>query len=447
MAWSVQDLAEVTHLLIHKLHHAIKNSPRHLANPFHFDVSGLMPAVSRTDGTNVLSLYLLHVGRDPHWRNTPIGVQTAQLNTSQPLSLNLSYLLTSYSEKNWHMEQYLMSVALQYFHANPIFIDATTGIEFTVTVEADSIEEMSRLWQAITVPIRLSAMFRVAVVFLTPETPAVADQRMPVEVSLSVAPDLNLPAPVPEPGPQLFEIAPQIAYRVPPSATDASGDTDLSQITTVLGQPAAAAGESVRVQGSGLDQINAAAVYLSPAPPPPPAVPPAVTPEWPVTGWLPPASSGSLGNADELVVWLPAAYGATPASGTPLAATPPPGNYLIAVGNATTSVRSNALPLAIGPAVTGIGTGSPVLTPTPSPVGVYTFAASVMIAGETSILLGNTTLTVAAAVGPGLATVDAVTNTVTFELPTTGLTSGSYLPVRVVVNSVEAPPGWWVLVP
>ncbi len=137
---------------------------------FPFDVSGLMPAVSRTEGTNVMSLYLLHVGRDPYWRNTPVQGQGAQLNTSQPLSLNLSYLLTTYAEKNWQMEQYLMSVALSYFHANPIYKSATA--EFTVTVDADSIEEMSRLWQAITVPIRLSAMFRVAVVFLKPASAA-----------------------------------------------------------------------------------------------------------------------------------------------------------------------------------------------------------------------------------------------------------------------------------
>ncbi len=177
MAWNVQDLAQVTHLLISQLSAAIKASPRYVQNHFPFEVSGLMPAVSRTDGTNVLSLYLLHVGRDPYWRNTPVEGQRGQLNTSQPLSLNLSYLLTSYSEKNWHMEQYLMSVALSYFHANPIYKSGTA--EFSVTVEADSIEEMSRLWQAITVPIRLSAMFRVAIVFLAPELPPVDDMRTP----------------------------------------------------------------------------------------------------------------------------------------------------------------------------------------------------------------------------------------------------------------------------
>lgn len=430
MAWSVEDFAQVTHLLITQLTAAIKASPRYKAHQFPFEVSGLMPAVTRNDGTNVLSLYLLHVSRDPYWRNTPVQGNRGQLNTSQPLSLNLSYLLTSYSEKNWPMEQYLMSVALQYFHANPIYISSTA--EFTVTVEADSIEEMSRLWQAITVPIRLSAMFRVAIVFIAPQTPPPPQMRTPVEFGLSVGTDLNLPGPSPEPEPRLFEVAIQVAYRVPPNASNAA------QVTAVPVQPAVVAGESVRVRGSGLDQADAAAIYLSPA---------SGGSEWPMPStWrvFGTSASGSAGNADELVFKLPPAYGTTPASGTVLTATPMPGAYKLAVGNATTAFRSNALPLSIAPEVNGIGPTAPLLTPTGS---VYTFTASGLITGQTSILLDQTKLTVAATLGPGIATVNAVTGSISFELPTTGFTSGSYVPVRVIVNSIEAPPGWWVQIP
>jgi Pvc16 N-terminal domain len=431
MAWNVQDLAQVTHLLISQLSAAIKASPRYVQNHFPFEVSGLMPAVSRTDGTNVLSLYLLHVGRDPYWRNTPVEGQRGQWNTSQPLSLNLSYLLTSYSEKNWHMEQYLMSVALSYFHANPIYKSGTA--EFSVTVEADSIEEMSRLWQAITVPIRLSAMFRVAIVFLAPELPPVADMRTPVEVSLSVSPDLNFASPTPEPPPHLFEVAAQVAYRVDPNPVDPVPPFAL------IGQPGAAAGESVRLLGSGLDQANAASVYLSPA---------GGGAEWP----LPPswrafgtAASGTTGDADEVVVQLPVTYGTLPASETALTDTPPPGAYKIAVGQAGVGFRSNALALSIAPQVNGIGPGLTVLEPDLS--HVYSFSASGLVAGQTSVLIDQTALTIAGAVAPGVATVDAATGAITFELPAAGLTSGTYVPVRVIVNNVEAPPGWWVKVP
>jgi hypothetical protein len=430
MAWNVQDLAQVTHLLISQLSAAIKASPRYVQNHFPFEVSGLMPAVSRTDGTNVLSLYLLHVSRDPYWRNTPVQGQRAQLNTAQPLSLNLSYLLTSYSEKNWHMEQYLMSVALAYFHANPIYKSATA--EFTVTVEADSIEEMSRLWQAITVPIRLSSMFRVAIVFLTPEGPPEADKRTPVEVSLSVSADLNLASPTPEPAPQLFEVAPQIAYRVDPDPLNPSA-------TALIGQAAAAAGESVRLLGSGLDQADAAVVYLSPK---------GGGPEWPIpAAWraFGTSASGTAGDADEVVVHLAATYGAVPASGTALAHTPPPGAYQIAVGQPGVGFRSNALLLSIAPQVLGIGPDDTVLPPNAS--HVYSFTAAGLIAGQTSVLIDQIALTIGGAVAPGVATVNVGTGAIAFELPTTGLTSGTYLPVRLIVNSVEAPPGWWVKVP
>ncbi len=423
MAWSVHDLAHITHLLIQELTEAIKASPRYVQKTFPFDVSGLMPAVSRTDGTNVLSLYLLHVSRDATWRNTPVQGSGAQRSASQPLSLNLSYLLTSYAEKNWHMEQYLMSVALAYFHANPIYRSPATDptIEFSITVEADSIEEMSRLWQAITVPIRLSAMFRVAVVFLAPPAPPVTDSRPPVEIVLSVGTDLN--APTPALAPHLFELAPQLTYRVPPNATTA---------TQVPGPPVVPAGTTLRVRGSGLD-LSAqpgAVIALSDG-----------ASQWPITAWrvTGDSASGTASTADELVLRLPALYAAVPAAGTALTATPLPGNYTLSVG------ASNTLPIAIAPAFTGIGPGQPILTP--DATGVYAFPCTGLVVGSTAIFLDTIALSLAAAVALGAAAIDFTTGTVAFMLPAAGLVSGTYAQVRLVVNAVEALPGWWVLIP
>jgi hypothetical protein len=95
--------------------------------------------------------------------------------------------------------------------------------------------------------------------------------------------------------------------------------------------------------------------------------------------------------------------------------------------------------------VNGIGPGLTVLQPDLS--HVYSFSASGLVAGQTSVLIDQTALTIAGAVAPGVATVDAATGAITFELPVAGLTSGTYVPVRVIVNNVEAPPGWWVKVP
>jgi hypothetical protein len=79
--------------------------------------------------------------------------------------------------------------------------------------------------------------------------------------------------------------------------------------------------------------------------------------------------------------------------------------------------------------------------------GVYSFTTSGLIGGQTSILLNNTALTIGAAVAPGVATVNAASGSISFELPAAGFTSGRYVPVRVIVNSIEAPPGWWVQIP
>jgi Pvc16 N-terminal domain len=440
MAWSVDDLSTITQLLIDKLTDAVKASPQYIGQHFGFEVSGLMPAVSRTQGTTVMNFYLLHVSRDPYWRNAPVQGSLAQFNQSQPLSLNLSYLLTSYSEQNWALEQLLMSIAFEYFHANPIYHSNT--VEFTITVEADTIEEMSRLWQAITVPIRLSALFRVAVVFLAPPVQPVPDARLPVEVNLSVAPDLNAPPPVPLPPPQLFELAAQIEYRVPPGSTldpDAPPSFTTSAInpTAINTSPVIVGGQTLRVRGSGLNQPDAAAVYLSSG-----------GSEWQVnfTRLYGTSASGTAGDADELVLRVPLSYAEMPAPGTAITNTPLPAAFLISVGSASTpGYRSNPLPITFAPTVTGIGPGEPILAH--DGAQVYTFTANGLITGATSVFLESTELTIGGAPAAGVATVDAPTGTIAFMLPSpTGFPSKTYVRVRIVVNGIEAPPGWWVFI-
>jgi hypothetical protein len=450
MAWSVDDLSTITQLLIDKLNAAVLASPQYINQHFLYEVSGLMPAVSRHEGKTVLNLYLLHVSRDPFYRNTPVQGSIAQLNQSQPLSLNLSYLLTSFSENNWALEQLLMSIAFEYFHANPIYKSNT--VEFTITVEADTIEEMSRLWQAITVPIRLSALFRVAVVFLAPAVPPLADARLPVEVNISVAPDLNMPSPVPLPEPQLFELAAQVEYRVPPSsALDPDAPPTFVSSNTlpraINSAPVVMAGQTLRVRGSGLNQPDAAVVYLSSTVIPTPAT------EWPANfiRSYGTSASGTAGDADELVLEIPAGYAALPAAGSTIASTPLPVALNLCVGSAAVpGFRSNTLPIIFAPAVTGIGPGEPVLAP--DAAKVYTLTANGLIAGSTAVLLETTNLTVAGVVAPGEATVDAATGTISFMLPAPApWPANTYVRVRIIVTSgpdtIEAPPGWWVQIP
>jgi Pvc16 N-terminal domain len=428
IGWSVNDLASITETLTKELHAAVKSSPRYVAAPFHFEVSGQMPAVSRTDGAdNVMSFYLLHVSRDAYWRNTPVSGQRGQPNIQQPLSLNLSYLLTSYA-KHWHMEQYLMSVALSYFHAHPIYKTGTE--EFSITVEADSIEEMSRLWQAITVPIRLSAMFRVAVVFLEAAKDPDPPMRTPVEVTVTVGTDLNTQPPV-VPEPLLFEVMYEAAFSVDPDATVPE------DIAKLPGDPVVVAGQSVRVRGLALDTADALTVFLG--------IPETPT-QWPLdptTRIFGTTASGTVGDADELLVRLPVAYAATPANGIVLSGTPLPGQYELRVGNLGSLFRSNALPLTIAPSMDDINAIAP-LPPVlkPDGIGTYTVPVSGLIAGETDVLLNDVAL------AAGSYTVDAVAGSIALTLPSpAAFPPCTNVRVRVVVNGIEAPPGWWIETP
>jgi hypothetical protein len=425
MEWSVVDLASITATLIDMLQTAVTNSPLWTLQvhgqpiqKFNIDVSGAMPAVVRDQTDCMLSLYLLHVSRDPFWRNTPPDGIAGRTNATQPLSLNLSYLLTAYDNKNFWHEQQAMSIALSCFHQNPIYRSATE--EFTITVEADTIEEMSRLWQAITVPIRLSAMFRVAVVFLRPSLPPPTASPPPNKLlSLSVGADLTSVTP------QLYQVATRVTWLIP------SGATQPEQVGDTLGQPVTVGGDTVRIGGLGLDGPTAAAVYISI---------PNTGPEWPITAWrgAPPLSP------NEMTLAFPQAYAALPAAGTQLTGTPPPGRYVVTVGPAAPGQRSAPVPLAVAPRVDGVA-NPPQLKPNAS--NVYTVSGMGFTPGQVAVTLNGYALSAAAAAAPGAFAVTADGTTITFMVPTApALPHGRYF-LHIQVNSVQAPPNWWIDLP
>ena len=138
--------------------------------------TGLGPDAIRDGGGPQLSLFLYHVETD--------NAQEATFWTSQmmslpgqpvrylPLALDLYYLLSAYSDGSYVEEQEAMSVALRIFHAKgAVRSDSTPNPAWslTLTMEHRSYDEISRLWQATTVPIRLGVVYRAAVLFLTPD--------------------------------------------------------------------------------------------------------------------------------------------------------------------------------------------------------------------------------------------------------------------------------------
>jgi hypothetical protein len=155
--------------------------------------TGLAPDAIRDEGGAQLSLFLYHVESDNAQEST---FWTSQMVRSPgqpvrylPLALDLYYLLSAFSDGSYSDEQQAMSVAMRIFHANAaVRSDATPNPAWslTLTMEHRSYDELSRLWQATTVPLRLSAVYRAAVVFLTPDEPdAAAKEVLTVEATVN----------------------------------------------------------------------------------------------------------------------------------------------------------------------------------------------------------------------------------------------------------------------
>jgi hypothetical protein len=444
MAWNTPDLSDITHVLKGLIETAVGNSPLHHAH--NIKVLCDSPESARTtDGHCHLNIYLLHVGRDPFWRNTPVQGPRPQLNSAQPLSLNLSYLLTAWCDKDFGLEQRAMSIALQTIHANPIVTQAlitAEGLtqwlpagEFVISIEADTIEEMSRLWQAFTVPMRLSALIRVGVVFIAPVAPISPPAIPPGATNISIEPyPFEPPSPAPPDPPSLIG---GFGLQSPPIASDtATAVTQtIGPLVGVGGNPALAAsqpeqalGSTLAILGNGLTLPAAASLYLG--------VSGAAT-DWDISSWITARSAG------EIDILLPAAY-APPGSTAPFppTQTPLPGLYTLAVGSGAT--RSNKIPLAIAPRVDGV-TNPPTLNANSS--GVFSVTgAGFQPNANTGIVLGSNALayTGAAAPSAGQFTVDAAGANIAFMAPA-ALPAGNY-PVLLAVNGITATAGWVAVV-
>jgi hypothetical protein len=412
LPWSVPDLSSITAELVAMLQTAVNTS---VIPPFNVQVSGSMPETVRDSGSCQLTLYLLHVGRDPHWRNTPRQGPRPLLNTAQPLSLTLTYLLSAYADADFVSEQQAMSIALHCFHEQPLFHG--NGQEFTISIEADTVEEMSRLWQAITVPIRLSSVIKVGVVFITPTALPPTLSPTPVRAGLVVAPAMQAGA-----VPQLFGLATEANFTLG-SATDPSSVTVQTAPVVLTG------GQDAVLGGSMLDQPAATDLYLGL----PGGMP------WQVTGWRQASASSDL-----LRLALPAAY-VTPGATAPVppVVMPPPGIYQLLLGSAAGPVASASIPVAIAARIDGPAAPQALA---PDGGGLYTLTGEGFTPGATALVLDTVALAPAAASDPaaGFAFVDAAGKTITFRTP--ALPSGRYT-VRVRVGGVESPSAYWVDLP
>jgi hypothetical protein len=436
----VLDLSIITDRLISLLEDCRDNSPLWTAtNPqFNIAVAGSAPDSVRAAGGCQLSVYLFHVSQDKYQRNSPVTGTRERVPVIpfQPLSLNLYYLVTTYAHDNYVQEQQAMSIALRCFHENSN-VRHTVAIngnnvdeEFCLLMEVETADELSRLWQATTIAHRLSVVYKVSVVFLTPEAPAVGPAPRPTTFSLSANP-VSLPLAA---AGQVIGTLRVVRY-VAPDAAGVAGAVGVARHYD-LSPAVAAAGDELWLLGAGLDRPTAQNIYL--------LEPNGV--EHDITAWkepdpAPPASV--LQTSSRATLRLPATVGAPPAN------TPSPGIYQLRAGtDLAPAYRSSATPFSIAARVDG-----PPLAPPPllSPIllsvaGLFTLTGLGFVAGQTELLLDTVPLTQApGAPAPGRFDINPLGSVITFRAPA-NLPAGRYT-VRVRVNGVESTPGRWISLP
>ena len=422
-------------------------------------VSGLTPDEARRttqDNPCQITVTLIHIEPDKYNRNfvyppaqqPPVSnppPPRAQTIPSLPLALDLFYFVSAFAQGNATQEQQAMSIVLNCFHQNPI---VRTNVvfpgspaesvqeEFTLTMEIESADSISRLWQAITVPFRLSLIYRVGVVFLTPPAPAPLAKQVS-RFSLAVDPTSF---PFARNG-QVFGTSSTTTFIAPDSspASPATKTVNYSPATVTPGQ-------RFFLYGAGLNQGN----DYSGSPPNPGTSyrvfllsPPDYGSEQEVTSTWKVPDTGSPLNAiqtsSRIVLNLPPTLGALPANA------PQPGVYLLEAGSDTASSdlvtnRTNRTPFSVAARIDAPAPPSlPLLTDV---AGLYTVKGMGFVATSTEVLLETIPLApVATPPSAGQFTVVDVA-TIQFRRPA-GLSTGLY-GLRVRVNGVESPPALWI---
>jgi hypothetical protein len=274
---------------------------------FGSNISGSTPESVRQEGGCQLNLYLLHVGENGFYKNVPpvpASMPPPQKPPGvvpyRPLALDLLYLLTAYARDDYREEQRAMSIAIRSLYEQPIVTTTVTvggspvPVELTVQMQGESTDELGRIWQAFNAPFRLSAVYRVSVVFISPEVDATP-----------TAPQATRFVVAAEPG------APDGAGVTLLGTASTAGDAELSPAVAPLGS-------RFVLLGQNLDDATAAQIFLVPA----------VGPEQNVTTWIE-SPAGRAQAAIGLVVTDAAV----------------PGVYRLQVGNGT--FRSNATVVSI----------------------------------------------------------------------------------------------------
>jgi hypothetical protein len=152
-------------------------------------VTASLVSPKELDAEGGLSLWLYRVVRNPELTNTPPTRIFPDKVGRPPLLLDLYYLITPLQEEP-EADQVLLGRVMQTFHDTPVLrgTDLTpslrdTGYELRVNLEAQSIDQLAQVWQALQEPYQLSVCYQVQVV---PVAPVVTTAFVPPVVTREV---------------------------------------------------------------------------------------------------------------------------------------------------------------------------------------------------------------------------------------------------------------------
>ncbi|GHJ47497.1 hypothetical protein Cs7R123_48390 [Catellatospora sp. TT07R-123] len=418
------DLSIVTDALKQIIIDALAASPLFGGGPpgFSTAVSGQHPQHPSLADCD-LNLYLFHVTENKHLKNAfwsqsmltgqPPG-PPRQPVAYEPLCLDLYFLLSAESQTSYTHEQQAMSVAMRALHEYGTLQLATptpTGqpaSEVSITLESPTPDELSRLWQALTVPMRMSAQYRVGVAMLMPRT-GLTEQPPPVQWTLLGGPTGGADAGI---RPVLYGTSRHVRLTTP------TGPSGYDQTPATAGP-----GQQFLLRGRNLADTDV--VYLV---------------EY---------TGGGEVETDVTATWrqpLPTPYPAVPADGVPFllqvpAAAPPPGRYGLRAGRPSEpGYRSGTVPFGVAPVVDP--DGGPLVA---ASGGVYTATVHNVPATGAQVRLGTAPLRQIGSGTPAAGQWHLSGTTLTFAAPA-GLVPGRYA-VHVRAADIEAQPALWAVVP
>ncbi|HEY9030565.1 MAG TPA: DUF4255 domain-containing protein [Kangiella sp.] len=150
-----------------------------------------MPPEMVPGTTKTINLYLYHISEDPHYKNHSGYLGTQPPIASQPMALNLYYILTPHFGVNDQFDaitqQQLIGLAMKTFHDYPVINDDLNigpddildddlkgdGNTIEISLRPVTPEDTLNFWAAEDrKTARLSAFYEVRVIFLQPEKPA-----------------------------------------------------------------------------------------------------------------------------------------------------------------------------------------------------------------------------------------------------------------------------------